>query len=109
MALGWLIAALLIIVLFMTIFKTQDLLFIFALMKKYGFLIMAIVLIFFVSFSMYHIYTAYDVDLTSFKGILKGGKLYFLWIKSLFGNFGKITGYAINQDWILNNATNVTK
>ena len=113
MAIGWVIIGVLIILLFIAIFKTQDILYIFALVKKYGFLIIAIFLVLFVSFSFYHIYKTYNVDFTSFDGIVRGGKLYFLWFKSLFANFGKITGYAVKQDWILNSSvesvSNVTK
>ncbi|MEK6844495.1 MAG: hypothetical protein AABX83_03660 [Nanoarchaeota archaeon] len=107
MAIGWIVIAVLIILLFVTIFKTQDALFIFALLKKYGFLFVAIFGVLFICFSFYHIYKTYDVDFTNFDGIVRGGKLYLLWFKSLFVNFGNITGYAVKQDWILN--SNVTK
>ena len=80
----------------------------FVVIKKNIFLILVIGLILFFSFSLYRISTTYNLDFTSFNGLLNAGKLYFLWIKSLFVNFGKITGYAVGQDWILNE-TNVTK
>ena len=107
MALWWIIGVV-VILLFIAIFKTQDFLFIFALIKKYGFIILAVFLVLFFSFSFYHIYKTYNLDFTDFDGIVRGGKLYFLWFKSLFVNFGRITGYAVKQDWILNSTTNVS-
>jgi len=103
--LSWWIIAILAVVLFFIIFKTQDLVYVFALIKKNLFLILLITLFLFVSFSVYKISTTYGVDYTSFDGLLKAGKLYFLWIKGVFVNLGKITGYAVQQDWVLNNAT----
>ena len=104
MAIGWIVIGISLILLFIIIFKTQDALFIFALFKKYGFLFIAISAVLFICFSFYHIYKTYDVDFTNFDGITRGGKLYFLWFKSLFVNFGKITGYAVKQDWVLNSS-----
>jgi len=104
----WWVLGILIITLFIAIFKTQDLVFIFSLIKKYGFIIVIVGLVLFISFSLYKVSTNYDVNFTSFDGLVKGGKLYFAWLKSIFANVGKITGYAIEQDWVLN-STNVTK
>ncbi len=110
MVFGWLIIGILMVFLFIAIFKTQDLMFIFSLMKKYGFIFVAIALILFVSFSFYNIYKRYDLDLTNYKGITHAGKVYYTWFISIFKNVGKITGYAVNQDWVLNSTlTNTSK
>ncbi len=105
---GWLIISIVGIILFIMMFKSQDAINIFIIIKKNLFLILAVLLIIFFSFSIYRIYSIYDVDLTSYDGIVEGGKLYFLWIKSLFANVGKITGYAVQQNWILNESINKT-
>jgi len=60
----------------------------------------------FFAFSLYHIHTTYDTDLTSFSGILDVGKIYLLWLKGVFVNLGDVTGYAVQQDWF--NITNST-
>jgi len=105
---SWWLISTVAIVLFIVIFKSQDAVNMFVVIKKNIFLILVIGLILFFSFSLYRISTTYNLDFTSFNGLLNAGKLYFLWIKSLFVNFGNITGYAVRQDWILNE-TNVTK
>ncbi len=108
MALSWWIISMVIALVFIFIFKSQDVINLLVVIKKNLFLFLIIGLVLFVGFSIYRISTTYHVDFTSYEGIVKGGKLYFLWIKSLFGNFGKITGYAVGQDWVLN-STNITK
>lgn len=105
---SWWLISVVAIALFIVIFKSQDAVNMFVVIKKNIFLILIIGLILFFSFSLYRISTTYDLDFTSFDGLLGAGKLYFLWFKSLFVNFGKITGYAVRQDWILNE-TNITK
>lgn len=108
MSFTWWAIGILIVVLLIAIFKTQDLVFIFSLIKKYGFIIVIVGLVLFISFSLYRISMNHNVNFTSFDGLVKGGKLYFAWLKSIFANVGKITGYAIEQDWVLN-STNMTK
>ncbi|MDO8508662.1 MAG: hypothetical protein Q7S27_03175 [Nanoarchaeota archaeon] len=105
--LSWWLISILVVVLFVTVFKSQDLVNVFVVIKKNLFLIFTVSLVLFVGYSVYHITSTYDVDFTSYDGIVRGGKLYFLWFKSLFSNVGRISGYAVQQDWILNN-TNVT-
>ncbi len=109
MALSWWLIGILLIALVVTVFKTQDVMFIFSLVRKYFFVFLIIGSILFISFSFYHIYSKYDLDLTNSKGIANAGKLYFTWFLNIFKNIGKITGYAVNQDWVLNstNASNV--
>ena len=90
------------------IFKSQDFVFIITLIKKNFFFILLIGVILFFSFTLYRFHKIHDVDLASFGGIVQAGRLYFAWFLNLFSNLGSITGYAINQDWVLN-STNVTK
>ena len=47
------------------------------------------------------VYLSNDVDLTSFEGIASAGKVYFSWLGTMFGNIGKVSTYAISQDWDL--------
>ena len=108
MALSWWIIGTAILILIIIVFKSQDFIYLFTLIKNNIFTIFIIVVILFVSFSIYRISSAYDVNLTTFDGIVGAGKLYFLWIKSIFVNLGRITGYAVKQDWLLN-STNVTR
>jgi len=108
MALGWILIGLVMVVIFTAVFKTQDAVFVFALIKKYMFVFITILLLLFFTFSIFKVSTTNDVDITNFDGIVDAGKLYFAWFASLFQNLGQITGYAVNQDWVLNktNKTN---
>ena len=49
-----------------------------------------------------------NLSFNNFNDFLIAGKTYFLWVKSIIGNFGEVTGYAVQQDWVLN-STNITK
>ena len=73
---------------------------------KFGLVLIAVVLVFLV-LSFMQVYSSTGEDLKSFDGISKIVKVYFSWLGSLFGNMGKIAGYAIHQDWGVN-ATNVS-
>ncbi len=106
---SWWLISIVAIVLFVIIFKSQDAVNLFVVLKKNMLLIISVGLILFFSFSIYRIASIHDIDFTSFEGLMEAGRLYFLWIKSIFWNVGRITGYAINQDWTLNNSLNTTK
>ena len=103
--LSWWLIAILVFVTFFAIFKSQDLVFFFSFIKKNLFPLAVIGILLFFSFSFYHIYKTNDFDLTSYNGVLGAGKVYFGWFGNLFSNVGRVTGYAINQDWAGKNAT----
>ena len=105
--LNWLIIGIIMVLLAIVIYKSQNLMGIFSILKQNFFLIFVILIILFFSFSLYNIHSKYDFDLTTYDGIISTGRVYLIWIKSVFGNAGKITGYAIQQDWVLN-STNIT-
>jgi hypothetical protein len=68
---------------------------------KFGLVIIGLLLIFLVvSFSQ--IYKVNKPNLKSFDGISEVIKIYFSWLGGLVKNIGKVTGYAIHQDWGLN-------
>jgi len=67
-------------------------------------------IMFFVGFfliTLFYVYINNSVDLSNFNGFMEFGNLYFSWLGHLGGNFMRISGYAVNQDWSLN-ATNST-
>jgi hypothetical protein len=102
MALGWIILALVIFVFVIVLFRTMNQVYLVALFKKNFFWIFFIAILLFFSFSVYHIHANYDIDFTTYEGFSSAGKIYFIWVKSVFANLGKITGYAVNQNWFLN-------
>jgi hypothetical protein len=99
---GWIFIGLLIFLALAVIFKFQDVIFIFALVKKYMFAIVMIVIVLLLAFSLNFIHKNYDADLTTGKGLVKAGQVYFVWLKDFFVNTGRVTGYIANQEWGLN-------
>ena len=108
MILSWIFIAIVAFVIFLALFKSQDLMAILGFIKKYMFTVIIIGFILFLSFVFYRVYSTHDINLGSYNGIIETGKLYLLWFKSAFDNLGRITGYAVNQDWVLN-STNTTR
>ena len=90
----WLLIGIIIIVLLVA-FKFKEI------RHKFGLVVIAIVFIFLL-LSFVQIYKSNKSDLSTFDGVTKVGKLYFSWLGNLFGNLGKVTTYAIHQDWSLN-------
>jgi len=110
MILTWWIIGIIGFFLFLMLYKSQNVMAIFSLLKRNIFIVLIVAFILFVSFSVYRVSVSHDVSFKSFDGIVGAGKVYLTWLKSIFVNLGKVTGYAVQQDWVLNNSTiNVTK
>ena len=101
----WIILGVVAVVFFVAVFKSQDLIFIFNFFRKNFFYVILLFFILFIAYSVYSISIINDVSFTSFDGVLNAGKLYFLWVKSIFSNLGNTVGYVVKQDWVLNNNT----
>ncbi len=65
---------------------------------KAGFLIVLLILVFIVA-TGYNVYKANNVDVSTFEGVVKGGKVYFAWLGGAFTNFKSISGFAVKQKW----------
>src|SRR3989344_5122313 len=100
---GLIIFAVVVLGVIVFLFKSQDLVGVINLVRKNIFYVLLIVVLLFFAFSLYNIHKTYNVDLKSFDGVIQAGRIYFLWIRNLFGNLGGVTGYAVQQDWWLNN------
>ncbi len=91
---SWIVIAVLILVaLFLLEFKD---------IKHRFFLFIVIIFLLFMFVSMGIVYFNYDIDLTSFDGVVKSGKIYFTWVGNFFSNFKDISGYAVKHDWGVN-------
>ncbi|MEK6928764.1 MAG: hypothetical protein AABW65_02305 [Nanoarchaeota archaeon] len=66
-----------------------------------------IIVVIFLVISIFSLYLNNDLDLTSTDGIIKSGKLYLSWLGNTFKNMGKISGFAVKQDWKIN-VTNIS-
>ena len=49
--------------------------------------------------SLAHVYLSNDLDLGSFDGIAHAGQVYFSWLGTAISNIGKVSTYAVHQDW----------
>jgi hypothetical protein len=71
-------------------------------LKHKLFAILLIGLILFSYFSFATIFKESDIDFRTTEGLMEGGKIYFLWLSSIGGNFMSITGSVVNMDWGVN-------
>jgi len=65
-------------------------------------LFVAVMIFLFLVFSFFQVYSSHKVDLTTYEGVTKAGKLYALWLGQVFDNVKGTTMYIIKQDWGLN-------
>ena len=108
MIVGWIILAVVLLLVFMFLVKSQDLIGVLVVLKKNIFYIILIAVVAFLAFSLFQINNKYHVSPTSFDGFAQTMKVYYLWAQSVFSNIGNIAGYTIKQDWWLNKGINVT-
>lgn len=40
-----------------------------------------------------------DASFTSFEGFISAGKMYMVWLDGFFSNMGKISAFAVKQNW----------
>ncbi len=100
MVYGWLLVSALVIIGLVVIFKSQDFTYSFYVVRKYLAIFFSIGLVVFLVFSIFNVAKNNDLSFTSVDGITAAAKTYFLWFRGIFSNVGKVTGYAINQDWL---------
>ncbi len=63
--------------------------------------VLMIGLVLFLALSIARVFISNDVDLSSFEGVTHAGKIYFAWLGGFASNLGKISGFAIKQDWAI--------
>lgn len=90
----WVIIAV-IVVLLLLAFKFKEI------RHKFGLVVISVILIFLL-LSFVSIYKNSKNDLKTFDGVAKVLKLYFSWLGNLFRNAGKVSAFAIHQNWGLN-------
>ena len=105
MAYIWLIVGVIAFAIFVTAFKSQDLLFVFTLIKKYMFTVIILAVILLVAFSVTKITGEHNVDLSSGKGMIQATGIYWGWIKAFFVNLTDFTGDVVNNNWFEANKT----
>lgn len=68
--------------------------------KLFAIFLIALVLFAYISFT--YALKGQDVDFKTVPGLVKGTKIYFSWLGSVFGNLKSISTYAVKQDWRIN-------
>lgn len=68
---------------------------------------LTVILFLFLMATVGYVIVTKDVDLTTADGIVYAGKVYFNWLGNIFKNIGRVSSYAINQNWAIN-ATNIS-
>lgn len=101
----WIIGVIIVLLVIGLLFKSQDIVPLFNIIKNNIFYIILIGITVFLAFSMYQLAVSNNLKFNSFDEIMHSGKLYLLWVKSLFSNLGNTVGYVVKQDWVLNNQT----
>jgi len=96
----WLIVVAIILVVFLVLFRTMNQVYLLALFKKNFFYMVFIALMALVVISVINIHMNNDFDYSTLDGWKGLGKVYFSWLGGLLSNVVKVTGYAIQQDWI---------
>ncbi len=91
----WLIAVLVFVGI--VLFKAKEL------KHRLGLLVIAFLAIF-LFLSVYQVYSTNSLDLSTFSGIVQAGKVYFSWLGTIFHNAGKVSSFAVQQDWGVNSS-----
>ncbi|MBI2632683.1 hypothetical protein HYW75_06780 [Candidatus Pacearchaeota archaeon] len=68
---------------------------------------LTVILFLFLMATVGYVIVTKDVNLTSPDGIVYAGKVYVNWLGNIFKNIGKVSSFAINQNWAIN-STNIT-
>jgi len=98
----WLIVSLILVVLMVILMRTTNQVYVLYLVKNNFFLFFLAVFFIIFAISITHIHTTYDFDLTSAEGISQIIQVYVDWLIGFARNLGKVTSYAIQQDWVYN-------
>ena len=102
---AWIFIAILVVVILAILFKTMNQVYLLSILKNNFFYFFIVLLVAFAVYSVIRIHTSYDFDYTTADGLKELGKVYYLWLANIFSNIGKVTGYAIGQDWVVTNST----
>ena len=102
----WLIVPVIITLVLIILFRTMNQIYVLSWVKDNFFYFFLIAILLFSAFSLTKVYQKYDLDLSSLEGAKHAGKIYLGWLGNAIRNMGRITGYAVQQDWInVNNTT----
>ena len=70
--------------------------------KLFAIFLIGLILFSYISFAT--IFKDSSLDFKTTEGLIEGGKIYFLWLSSITGNFMSITTNAVKMDWKVNDS-----
>lgn len=97
----WLIVVFTLVVVAVIILRTTNQVYIFSLVKENMFLFFLGVFFVIFAISITHIHSNYEVSFDA-EGISQIIQIYLDWLVGFAKNIGKVTSYAVQQDWIYN-------
>lgn len=95
----WLIVAVVILLVIVILTKSMNHIYFLAWIRQNFFYFFVIGILLFVSYSFFVIYATNNLDLGSYEGFARAANVYFVWLRNVFSNMAKVTGYVISQDW----------
>ena len=106
---SWLIISAVIVVFIIILIRMLDQVYILALLKENFFYIFLFLILVLLTIFITGIHTHNRIDLTSTEGVKNAAKIYYTSFANIFSNIGKVTGYALQQDWTAGNSTKAIK
>lgn len=104
---AWIIIVLVLFALMIFLFKSANNIYLLQMVRDNFFYVVMIGIFIFLAISLTTLHAKHNFDFTSYEGLIQAGKVYFGWLGNVFSNMGKITGYALQQEWVTN-STNST-
>src|SRR3989338_181754 len=96
----WLIITLIMVGVLIILFKTMNQVYVLSLVKD-NFLYFFIFGVFiFLTISLTHIHSTYDIDFKTSEGVKEAMGIYYGWFSNVVSNIGKVTAYIVQQDWV---------
>ena len=96
----WLAISLIMLVLLIILLRTTNQVYVLYLIRNNFFYFFVLLIFIFMTISLIHIHSTYDINFKTSGGIKEAFKIYYSLAANVFGNLAKVTGYAIKQDWL---------
>ena len=98
LSIGLIVILVLAVMLLVVLFKLREI-------KHHIGLVVIISVLLFFAITFTKVYNDNKADLPTFEGLTEVIKIYSVWLATASGNFFKIAGYAVQQDWSVNTTT----
>lgn len=97
----WFLVAAAVVVILVVLFRTMNHVFVLSLIKKNFFYFFLFLFIAIFTISAINIHSTHSFDFTTLEGWRGLFRVYLSWFGNVLENLARITGYAIQQEWIV--------